>query len=184
MTLNKNIIELIKQKSGLLFDKAGDFELLSFFVFKETKRTIGSTTLKRLFDYINDDHKTSDYTLNTIAIYLGFPSWQQLRDEVKIDSEWGFKDDTIYINDLSLNTEIEIKYLNRIVVFKVIQFENTNAVQVISAQNSSLNNGDILLLHSIKEGSLLEAEKVYRGDSVGNYRTNGEITSIIIKKMD
>lgn len=53
MILNDTIIDDIKRKSGLLFDKAGDFDLLSTYVYKETGRTIGVTTLKRLFGYIN-----------------------------------------------------------------------------------------------------------------------------------
>lgn len=49
MILNNAIIDDIKRNSGLLFDKAGDFGLLSTYIFKETGRTIGVTTLKRLF---------------------------------------------------------------------------------------------------------------------------------------
>lgn len=50
-----------------MFDKAVDFGLLSSYIYKDTGRTIGVTTLKRLFNYINDERKTSEYTLNTIA---------------------------------------------------------------------------------------------------------------------
>ena len=67
--------EDISNKAGLLLDRAGDFESLSSNVYKETGRTIGITTLKRLFNYIQDDRKASEYTLNTIAIYLGFDNW-------------------------------------------------------------------------------------------------------------
>ena len=51
MILNNAIIEDLKEKSGLLFDKAGDFSILSSLIFDETGRTIGVTTLKRLFYY-------------------------------------------------------------------------------------------------------------------------------------
>lgn len=54
-----------------MFDKAVDFGLLSSYIYKDTGRTIGVTTLKRLFNYINDERKTSEYTLNTIALYMG-----------------------------------------------------------------------------------------------------------------
>lgn len=47
MILNNAIIEDLKEKSGLLFDKAGDFSILSSLIFDETGRTIGATTLKR-----------------------------------------------------------------------------------------------------------------------------------------
>ena len=70
MILNDTIIDDIKRKSGLMFDKAVDFGLLSSYIYKDTGRTIGVTTLKRLFNYINDERKTSEYTLNTIALYF------------------------------------------------------------------------------------------------------------------
>ena len=69
MILNNAIIEDIKEKSSLLFDKAGDFSILSSLIFKETGRNIGVTTLKRLFHYIQDDRKASEYTLNTFFIF-------------------------------------------------------------------------------------------------------------------
>jgi len=52
MILSNDIINAIKVKSGLLFDKAGDFSVLSSLIFQETGRTIGISTLKRLFNYI------------------------------------------------------------------------------------------------------------------------------------
>ena len=81
--------EDISNKAGLLLDRAGDFESLSSNVYKETGRTIGITTLKRLFNYIQDDRKASEYTLNTIAIYLGFDNWKTYLKAKNIDSEWG-----------------------------------------------------------------------------------------------
>ena len=52
MRLSDKIINELKKKSGLLFDKANDFETLSAMIFKVTGRSIGVTTLKRLFNYI------------------------------------------------------------------------------------------------------------------------------------
>ena len=65
--------EDISNKAGLLLDRAGDFESLSSNVYKETGRTIG----------------ISEYTLNTIAIYLGFDNWETYLKAKNIDSEWG-----------------------------------------------------------------------------------------------
>ena len=131
--------------------------------------------------YINDDHNTSDYTLNTIAIYLGHATWEEFCGTIRIDSEWGYEDNSIYINNLAFDTEIEIKYLNRKVNFLVIKYNNQKALRVISALNSSLNPGDILIIYKINKGNILEAEYVIRGITKGNYRTNGEIKSVLIK---
>lgn len=182
MILNDTIIYDIKRKSGLLFDKAGDFDLLSTYVYKETGRTIGVTTLKRLFGYINDSRKTSVYTLNTIALYMGRKSWNAYVASNTLDSEWGFDDESIYISDLEIGTKLTIQYLNRVVGFEVIVLEGHHVLKVISSQNSSLCMGDILFVGKIKKGSILEAEKVLRGADVGNYKTNGEIRIIEITK--
>ena len=68
MILNSLIIDAIKKKSGLCFDKAKDYDILCDKIFSSTNRTIVVKTIKRLIVYIVDDRKTNENTLNTIAI--------------------------------------------------------------------------------------------------------------------
>lgn len=178
MTLNNKIIEKLKQSSGLLFDKAGDFDLLSDDIFKKTERTIGITTLKRLFNYIYDDRKTNEYTLNTIALYLGYSDWSTLTKDINIDSAWNFDDDTVYVHALDLGTKVEVTYLDRCVQFVVTQRNGQNILSVKKVENSSLKVGDECEIYQIRKGEILEAKQVYRGKSIGNYRTNGEVSSV------
>lgn len=180
MVLNVAIIDRLKGKSGLLLDKAKDFDLLAADVLKQTRRVIGVTTLKRLTGYIEDDHNTNRYTLNTIALYLGCTDWDSLLGETPIDSDWNFADDSVYIHTLELGTTIEIKYLNRRVLFEVVMYEAVKALKVIVVENSSLKVGDILIVHKISKGQMLEAENVIRDKAIGNFRTNGEISAINI----
>lgn len=180
MILNKDIINAIKAKSGLLFDKVGDFSVLSSLIFKDTGRTIGISTLKRLFNYISDDHRTSEYTLNTVSLYLGYPSWRDYLATNNIDSEWNFNDDSVYIDDMDEKTSIQVKYLDRIVVFDVILLNNHKVLAVKESVNSSLQVDDILVIHKIKKGEILQAEKVIRNGECGNYKTNGEVCSLEI----
>lgn len=182
MILTNAIIEDLKERSGLLFDKAEDFSILSTLILKETGRSIGITTLKRLFYYIKDDRKTSEYTLNTIALYVGHKSWEEYSASKKLVSEWGFDDGTIYIHALETNTKIAIQYLNRKLTFIVVDFDGKNYLKVVSSENSSLQIDDLLLVYRIRKGEILEAEKVIRGKSIGNYKTNGEILSIELYK--
>ena len=160
MILNNAIIEDIKEKSSLLFDKAGDFSILSSLIFKETGRNIGVTTLKRLFHYIQDDRKASEYTLNTIALYVGYKSWEEYSSAKNLVSDWGYNDETLYIHAL----------------------EGENYLKVVSSENSSLKTNDLLFVYKIRKGEILEAEKVIRGDSIGNYKTHGEIINVELIK--
>ena len=75
MILSKTIIEDLKSVSGLSFEQFKDLGLLADLIQQKTKRSIGVTTLRRLFGLIDDGHQTYGYTLNTIALYLDYPSW-------------------------------------------------------------------------------------------------------------
>lgn len=180
MVFNSQIIDKLKDISGLMFDKSKDFELLCDAIYQQTGRTIGITTIKRLMGYISDDRNTNDYTLNTIGIYLGYPSWEALCTTLRIDSVWNFEDNTYYVAELPKDMILKVKYLNRTVGFKVIVYDNKKALQVIETLNSSLKEGDILMIDHLKEGAVLEASTVIRGDVIGNYRTNGELTEIVV----
>lgn len=183
MILNSQIIQSIKDKSGLLLDKAKDFEILCGLIFKETGRTIGVNTLKRLLGYIVDDRKTIPYTLNTIALFLNHKSWKDLCEAVRIDSDWDFEDEAIYIHDLDVGDEIDVAYLDRKVSFLVSVIDGTKVLKVKSVENSSLRPGDILYVYKIQKGDIIEAEKVIRGSKIGNYKTNGEVSQICIRKQ-
>lgn len=114
--------------------------------------------------------------MNTIAIYLGYESWKDYVQSKDIDSVWGFDDNTLYINELAIDSMVFIQYLNRKVTFKVVEHDNRKVLQVVDAENSSLKVGDYLYVFKIREGEFLEAEKVIRGSAIGNYKTNGEVS--------
>ena len=172
---------MLKERSGLTFDKAKDFEVLCSSIYKNTGRTIGITTMKRLIGYISDERNTNEYTLNTIAIYLGHSSWLEMSSILRIDSDWNYEDNTYYVDELPINAILNVKYLNRDVSFKVIDYKNRKMLEVVEAKNSSLKAGDILQIEHLKEGEILEAKSVVRGKDVGNYRTNGELTKIVME---
>ena len=179
MVFNSQIIEKLKEKSGLMFDKSKDFELLCDAIYQQTGRTIGLTTIKRLLGYISDDRNTNDYTLNTIGIYLGFPSWEALCATFRIDSVWNYEDDTYYIEDLKEGAHIRVKYLNRVVQFDIVLYHGVKVLLVKDIENSSLKLGALLFVDHIRKGEILEAKMVIRGETTGNYKTNGEITDIL-----
>lgn len=135
-----------------------------------------------MFGYINDDRNTNEYTLNTIAIFLGSDSWHDYLKLKRIDSEWDYNDDAIYVQRLDVGTKISVCYLNRKIQFVVEEIEGENVLVVISSENSSLQKGGIAYINKIEIGEILQAEKVIRGESSGTYKTNGKITSVEISK--
>lgn len=181
MVLEESTIQEIKSKSGLEFNKVKDFVALSDLIMKTTGRSIGTTTLKRLMGNITDTRKANPYTLDTIAQYLGFTSWNAYSDQVSNDSLWNYPDDAVYILSLKAGQTLELQYLNRKLKFIVVSYEGQKALKVVYSKNSSLRDGDILLVHHIRKGEVLEAEQVIRGSQMGNYKTHGVVTSIQVK---
>lgn len=181
MILSQDIIKDIKEKSNLMFDKSADFNALTDEISKETGRTIGLTTIKRLFGYIDDDRKTSQYTLNTLALYLGYSDWKEYSISKNLDSDWNFDTDKVLIAEQTTGTKINVKYLDRIVTFVVSEYDNQKVLRVEKAENSSLKVNDILLVNSLQVGKIIEADKVIRGKNIGNYRTHGEISEMHIE---
>ena len=135
-----------------------------------------------MLGYIEDDRKTIPYTLNTIAMYLNYKSWEELCLAKRIDSDWDFEDDAIYIQSLEVGDEIEVTYLDRKVSFVVSVIDGTKVLSVKSVENSSLRPGDILYVYKIQQDDVIQAEKAIRGNKTGNYKTNGEVTHISITK--
>lgn len=181
MVLESSIIEEIKSKSGLEFNKVKDFVALSDMIMKATGRSIGVTTLKRLMGNITDTRKANPYTLDTIARYLGFPSWNAYSDQASNESLWNYPDDSVYILSLHEGQSIDLQYLNRKLQLVVVIHEGQKALKVVSSKNSSLHPSDILLVHHIRKGEVLEAEQVIRGTKMGNYKTHGVVTAIQVK---
>lgn len=180
MIFPNKTIEQLKEKSGLSFDRASDFSTLATLIADETKHTIGVTTLKRLFGYIDDARETNQSTLNIIAQYLGYKSWEVYVNSFRIDSTWNGNHDTIWIENLMVGTKIEVAYLNRCVCFEVIEHSGFKVLKVDSANNSSLKIGDIAFIDRLRKGECLEARKVIRGSVLGSYKTNGELKRITI----
>lgn len=181
MVLDTSIIQEIKSRSGLEFNKVKDFVSLSDLIMKKTGRSIGVTTLKRLMGNINDTRKANLYTLDTISKYLGYASWNDYTNQESNDSQWNYPDDTVYISSLKEGQTIELQYLNRKLKLYVINHDGQNALKVISSQNSSLQPNDILHVYHIRKGEVLEAQHVFRGSMIGNYKSHGIITSIIVQ---
>ena len=170
-------------KSNLTFDRAKDIEVLCSKIFESTKRYIGVTTMKRLLGYISDSRKTNEYTLNTVSMYLGYKSWNDLCSSMRVDSDWDFPDEKVYVDNLQLGEKLTVSYWDREVSFVVVSHNDKKALQVIKSVNSSLKMDDVLMIEHLEVGQKLEAREVYRGNLTGNYRTNHELSEIVFEDV-
>lgn len=176
--LSDFVIKEIKKKSGLAFEMAKDYNLLSDMIYSQTSRNISANTLKRVMGHISDVRESTLYTLNTIAIFLGAYSWDDYNRRVANESQIAFADDSVLVRDLAVGSSVVVRYLNRVTRFTVIDHYGVRALKVVSALNSSLMEGDVAVIHKITKGMPLEADAVIRDGDSWNYRTRGEVVEI------
>ncbi len=71
----------IKKAHGQEILYAKDCQVLSMYILQKTKRSVSVTTLKRLFGIIDSPYFPSQYTLDTISIYLNYRDWSDFEEK-------------------------------------------------------------------------------------------------------
>ncbi|MGN0186467.1 MAG: hypothetical protein ACI392_01805 [Paludibacteraceae bacterium] len=132
--LPNTVIDQIKQRSGLALDSANDYESLS------AGTNLGINTLKRLCGYTPDTTKPRRSTLNLLAQYLGFETWDLMMNLEPGDSEW---DDTcIHADEIQKGESVTVTWQpNRQLTLLCIGDET---FEVSSSINGKLQIGDQL----------------------------------------
>lgn len=77
MKLSPSTIELLEKRCGHEIRIPADCNILSLVIESKTKVHIGATTLKRLAGFADDEREPHTTTLDTIARYLGYKSWEE-----------------------------------------------------------------------------------------------------------
>lgn len=102
---------LIEQKYGKMLCTTTDFEEFSIYLKQKWGKSISSSTLKRLYGYVNDDHKPRNITLDALAQYIGYNNYAEftkwLKDSTKYNSSF-FMAQQVISNDLQEGKEISI----------------------------------------------------------------------------
>ena len=172
--LDKNIIKLIKEKSGIPFDSSSDCERLALDIESKIGERLGFTTLKRLLGFTSEQAEPRQSTLDILARYLGFNSYKDLEDEInnKGDSDFDSNSETVYSSRLSDNAEIILSYSpNRRLKLKHIKNDEFIVEESI---NGSLQSGDIIFVESFTSGlPMIARDVIRRGESLGRYIAGG-----------
>lgn len=77
MDFQKQLIESVEKRFGKKVSYQRDCKALSERVFEQTHEYISSATIRRLFGFLNTNSKPSRVTLDILARYCGFSSWQK-----------------------------------------------------------------------------------------------------------
>ena len=180
--LSPVIKEQIETKLGKSIRYHSDLEHLCFEIEKTTKHKISLNTLKRLFGFIAGVTEPRLFTLDTIAIYLGFSNWDVYLSSLQQTGNSGFNSlQEIKIENLPLLSVIEFGYdPDRTVQ---IRFEGKNQFTVISAKNSKLCENDTLeISHFVLHYPLVILHVIREDKNLGRF-TAGKVGGLTVLKL-
>ena len=120
-----------------------DFEFLVGVIWERSHQTISSTTLKRLWGYIDGADTTRNSTLDVLSKFLGYNDWDgylaALKEREGIESST-FDGVGVRTEELSKGQKIDVTWLpNRRCVFR---YDGDMQFTVESVANAKLHVGD------------------------------------------
>lgn len=181
--IDAKIQQMILEKfnSPLLYPQ--QCEALSMAIKEATGETLGTTTLKRMFGFVNGPARSRLSSLDIIARYLGYPDYNLLSKDLGEDTDISdFSSvDGIESGDLEIGEQIRISYHpNRMLLLRCI---GDNKYEVIESHGSKLLTGDKLIISGFYVGFELIVSDVEReGKHLGSYQAakQGGLTDVEI----
>lgn len=142
----------VESRFGSL-NRPADFNQLSDDIESITSEFLSTSTLKRLWGYVNYVSNPRVYTLDVLSRYLGYSSFSNFCHEIHNTSEFvsGFlTEECIASDNLKVGEKLRIGWdPDRMVVLDYI---GDNRYKVLEVQNASLIVGDVFTLPAIVKG--------------------------------
>ena len=153
----------IEERFGRPVQCSADCQSLSECIFEVTRRTIGVTTLMRMFGLVNENPTPRISTMNQIAQYLGYKDMKEMEKMLATVDKLNFE-------NLKTGTIIQISYDPQSLL--VMAYMGDNWFLINESHNSTLQKGDKVRIFQLAKGfELLAAEVVRHGKSLGSYRS-------------
>lgn len=99
----KNLCRMVEETSGMTIAKSKDFEHLALAIYDRTGTLLSPTTLKRIWGYLKETTATRMSTLDLLAQYCGWYTFNDFLKGNRPDIESGF------IGAKVLNAESDLK---------------------------------------------------------------------------
>lgn len=161
----ESLIHISNCNLGFIPSTPAEFKDLSLLILKKTQSTISTSSIKRLWGYVQYTSFPSRSTLNTLARFNDFKDWETFLNEVPYhdskDSSSGFLDNSLVnANTLNIDDEIIIKWDNE--KSCTLEYISYLRFRVIEANNIKLQPGDTCTLHSVCVGLPLFISNIQR----------------------
>lgn len=122
-----------------------DFVMLSRKIFEQQKQTVSATTLKRIWNYLKNEHvETRETTLNILARFAGYKSWEFFlecyHDSDSLENEKIILSDPILPESLQYGQQIQLTWHHH--SYCIIQYLGNRKFKVLKSCNSLLREDD------------------------------------------
>lgn len=164
------IIDMLSSRLGKPIRYPADCEALSYDIDHTINQHVGVTTLKRLLGFVKDVKQPRWSTLDIIAQYLGFDSYNKLLSSLLArDNISGFEEvNEVKSVDLASGTQLSFTYSpDRRVI---LEYDSDCMFRVVESINSKLEVDDEVIIGCFMLHHPLYVSDVRRaGVSLGSY---------------
>lgn len=181
--ISKELIKKIEEKIGMEVRYPQDCDVIAQAIEDETGKTLGSTTIKRMFGFVNENRIPRLSTMDILAQFLGYSNFELMAKDINEDTDisdftWM---ETVEPEKLAEGTQLQITYEpNRLLI---LTYLGNNKFIVNESKRSKLQKGDTIEIHQMVVGHELVVKHVWRnGQDFGSYTgaKQGGLTSIEI----
>ncbi len=154
-----------------------DCEVLANEISKKTTKKLSASTLKRLFGLAKGIDEPRLYTMDVLAMYLGYKNYDDLLSEFKSSNSSEFEIlEEIRVDHLNLHVELTLEYEpNR---FLKLRYLGDSKFELLEVLNSKLKEKDILVVsHIVRNYPLFLSNVIRQGKFLGAY-TAAKISGI------
>jgi hypothetical protein len=155
--------EMVEESVSRKMKTPADFQFLTGVIQERCKETLGVTTLKRIWGYVDGYDTTRYSTLSILARCVGFQDWDDFREnhDCKGESSNMIVSRAIYPDDLSVGECVTITWApDRRVQ---IEHHGNGAFEVLQSENSKLKPGDTFHCSCFIIGEPLYLDNFVRG---------------------
>ena len=144
---NQNIAFLrqeVERSANHRVKTSTDFAVLSGMIQERVRDTVATSTLKRIWGYVDGYASTRESTLDILARFVGFPDYEtfvsDFCEQEGVQSSHYVLGETVWSKDLAVSALVEVKWNpNRHCVFRYL---GENRFEVVKSQNSKLKPSD------------------------------------------
>ena len=167
--LSKIIRERVENKFGQEIRYSKDCEVLANEISNTTTKKISVSTVKRLFGFAKGIEEPRLYTMDALAVYLGYKNYDELLLEFKSANSSEFEIvEEIRVDELNLNVELALHYEpNRRLKLRYLGDSKFELLEVV---NSKLMEKDIVVVsHIVRDYPLFLANVIRQEKNLGTY---------------